>query len=63
MEKKSGVIATREGLFIPARYFRQMSDTLEVVISPREISIRSSAKPQAKMRARTATQRSPKKAD
>jgi len=44
MEKKGGIIVTREGLFIPARYFRQMADRLEVVLSPKEINIRSVAK-------------------
>jgi hypothetical protein len=54
MEKKSGIVATREGLFIPARYFRQMADRLEVRLSPQEISIRSSLEGQAPARSHTA---------
>jgi hypothetical protein len=44
MEKKSGIMVTREGLFIPARYFAGMTDQLEVVLAAEEIRIRSSAK-------------------
>lgn len=46
MEKKSGIVVTREGLFIPARYFRRMTDRIEIVLAPDEINIRSSAKRQ-----------------
>jgi hypothetical protein len=53
MEKKSGIVATREGLFIPARYFRQMADSLEIVLSPGEISIRSSLKERQKAQRRS----------
>ena len=46
MEKKSGIVVTQGGLFIPAYYFRRMADRLEVVLYSGEIRIRSSAKGQ-----------------
>jgi hypothetical protein len=62
MEKKSGIIVTREGLFIPARYFEQMAQQLEIVLAAEEIKIRSSAKKESATRRRE-VKRKPAKAN
>ena len=62
MEKKSGIIVTREGLFIPARYFEQMAQKLEIVLAAEEIKIRSSAKKEPATRRRE-VKRKPAKAN
>lgn len=58
MEKKSGIVVTREGLFIPARYFEQMAEQLEVVLADEEIKIQSARKKTPATRKR-ATKRKP----
>jgi hypothetical protein len=50
MEKKSGIVVTPKGLFIPARYFERMAEELQVVLSPMEIRIQSSVKAQSAKR-------------
>jgi hypothetical protein len=44
METKDGIKITSRGLFLPTKYFRHMAKRLEVIVSAREIVIRSSAK-------------------
>jgi hypothetical protein len=50
MEKKSGIVVTPRGLFIPARYFERMAEELQVVLSSTEIRIHSSRKTKPAMR-------------
>jgi hypothetical protein len=58
MEKKSGIVVTQEGLFIPAHYFGQMAKKLDIVVSPGEIRIQSSVKGRQLRQKSSPTQRS-----
>jgi hypothetical protein len=44
METKDGIKITSKGLFLPTKFFRRMTERLEIIVSAGEIVIRSSVK-------------------